>query len=290
MNPNKTVAEALKYGKAYLKANNIESYRLDAEVILMNILKFSKVQLFCNGNYILNEFELNRYLDDLTKRANKCPVQYIIGKQEFMSLDFKVNEFTLIPRHDTETLVETILNYDKSKLLDLNFILEIGTGTGCITISLLKYCEKLKAIATDISCDALKIADLNSSLNSVNDRVSFIESDLFNSVPNIYLNKFDAVISNPPYIETNVIEALDSQVKNFEPLKALDGGEDGLSFYRLITKQSYPFICEGGFLFYEIGYNQADKVKAIMEHVGFKFIEVIKDLNKLDRVVVGKKC
>lgn len=284
MNQNKSVEELLLYGKQYLKQCNIET-SIDAQVILMYVLNFSKIDLFLKNKVIVTTDEQNKYIELLKKRGKGVPTQYIVGKQEFMSLDFLVNEETLIPRADTEILVETILNVDKN----IKYILDIGTGTGCIPISLLHYSKDMKALAIDINLRALELAEHNACINNVEDRITFIQSDLFSNLPDKFINKFDAIVSNPPYIPTEDIESLMKEVKDYEPYIALNGGIDGLDFYRKITIQSQKYLKSGGFIFYEIGYNQAKDVSCILENSGFTNIHVIKDLSGLDRVIMANK-
>ncbi len=284
MNQNKSVEELLLYGKQYLKQCNIET-SIDAQVILMYVLNFSKIDLFLKNKVIVTTDEQNKYIELLKKRGKGVPTQYIVGKQEFMSLDFLVNEETLIPRADTEILVETILNVDKN----IKYILDIGTGTGCIPISLLHYSKDMKALAIDINLRALELAEHNACINNVEDRITFIQSDLFSNLPDKFINKFDAIVSNPPYIPTEDIESLMKEVKDYEPYIALNGGIDGLDFYRKITIQSQKYLKSGGFIFYEIGYNQAKDVSCILENSGFTNIHIIKDLSGLDRVIMANK-
>lgn len=282
MNQNKTVKELLLYGKHFLKQQNIDTAYLDAEVLLMYVLNFSKVQLFSCDKQIVNDSDEQKYIEFINQRANRMPIQYIVQHQEFMSLDFQVNNYTLIPRADTEILVETVLDYSKTN--NIKYILDIGTGTGCIPISLAYYSD-IKSVAVDIDDKTLQVAKYNAQKNNVLDKIQFIQSNLFNKVPNI---KFDAIISNPPYIPTDDIKNLICQVKDYEPLNALDGGADGLYFYRQITQQALKYIHSGGFLFYEIGYNQGDDITKIMKANNIKDIKIIKDLANLNRVIIGK--
>lgn len=284
MNQNNIVQSLLSYGKNYLKQNRIATAVIDAEIILMYVLNFSKVQLFSHNRDCVAEDEHIRYLNMLQMRADGIPVQYIVGKQEFMSIEFDVNSHTLIPRADTEILVEAVL--EKSKSHNLKYILDIGTGSGCIPISILYYNSDMNAVAIDIDEAALYIAKNNALKNRVSDRIEFINSNLFENLNSSY--KFDAIVSNPPYIMSSDIKNLMKEVQN-EPLTALDGGHDGLCFYRDITYRAYEYIEAGGFLFYEVGYNQSNLVSAIMKDAGFENIEIIDDLASIPRVVVGNK-
>ena len=288
MNQNsQTVRELLLWAKRLLKENGKESYVLDAQVLIMYVLGFNKVELILNDGQIVEESKAEIYREFVKKRAAGMPLQYITGTQEFMSLDFKVNAATLIPRGDTEILVETVQRF--SKIEDIKNILEIGTGTGCIPISLLYYDKSMRAVSADISSKALETAKINAELNNVTDRIVFLQSDLFENISDDMQEKFDAIVSNPPYIPQKTIKTLMTEVKDYEPVSALDGGTDGLDFYRNITEQGLKYIRKGGRIFYEIGCEQAKAVSSIMQSNGMYDIEVIQDLSGLDRVVTGKK-
>lgn len=301
---------ALKKGEAILKAVNNKSASNDARVILSNVLNCSKIFLIANYDYQLTEDEEAKFAELIELRAKGVPLQYITGKQEFMSLQFRVNSNVLIPRQETEILVETIIDYIKNKrgiLKERNAvskkntnsgnkadsvsinrsddisILEIGTGSGCIAVSLAYYIQNCFITATDISEDAIQTARLNASLNGVKEKIDFVVSDLFENVGN---KKFDAIVSNPPYIAKKDIESLDVEVKKYEPIIALDGGIDGLDFYRAIIQKAPDYLKEDGILVFEIGYNQARDVACLMER-DFSNIRIIKDLDKNDRVVIG---
>lgn len=289
MSQNKSIEELLLYGKNYLKQLNDSTAVLDAEVLLMHTLNFSKIELFLRNKEMTTDTEQNNYLKFIKQRALGTPIQYITKNQEFMCLDFNVDSSTLIPRADTEILVETILN--TSKINNIEYIMDIGTGTGCIPISLLYYLKNIKAVAVDISSEALKIAENNAYKNNVQNRITFIQSNLFNDISYDFIGKLDAIVSNPPYIPSNDIPKLMKGVRDYEPIIALDGGTDGLDFYRIITHYGQKYIRNGGFLFYEIGYNQSEAVSNIMKQQGIENIKIIKDLAGLDRVIIGnRKC
>ena len=194
-----------------------------------------------------------------------------------------MQEGVLIPRPDTEVLVEEVIEIAKNKE-DIN-ILDIGTGSGAITVSLAKYLENAKITSVDISEIALEIGRKNAILNEVDDRITFVKSDLFTNINKEM--KFDIIVSNPPYIKREVIDTLDKQVKDFEPYNALEGGIDGLDFYRAITKEAKNFIKEGGALAYEVGHDQSEDVSKLMKMYGYTNIYTRKDLQQIDRVVIG---
>lgn len=272
----------LKY-KNILKEKNFETYSLDVEVLLMEVTGFSKPQLYINTEYVLSNEEFNKFEEFFIRRLKKEPIAYIIGKCEFMGLDFYLNNDTLIPRADTEILVEKAIETINKNNLKTG--LDIGTGSGAIAISILKYCENMKMTAIDINENAILKATENAKINQVLDRILFIKSDLFENI----FKKFDIIVSNPPYIKTDIIEELEDNVKKYEPKRALDGGEDGLIFYKKITEKATEYLNKDGYLIYEIGYDQAEDVKEIMKKNNFENIKILKDFAEFDRVVFGKK-
>lgn len=215
----------------------------------------------------------------IKRRLSGEPLQYITGTAEFMGLEFEVNPYTLIPRQDTETLVESVIKLAK----DGAKILDIGTGSGCIGISLAKYIKGAEVTLADISEGALKNAKKNAELNNV--KVRCVRLDILNEIPE---GKFDIIVSNPPYIETDIIKGLSKDVRDYEPLSALDGGADGLVFYRRITEIAPELLNGGGILAYEIGYNQGESAANIVRDK-FGNAQVIKDLCSNDRVIIAVK-
>ncbi len=280
-NKSETVHDILTFGKSYLKSANIDSYSIDSEVLLMKALNFSKIQLFTKDNYVLSPKEKKLYFDLLEKRNQLMPVQYIVGTCEFMGLDFDVNSSTLIPRGDTEILVEYAI--DMINQNNYKAILDIGTGSGAIAISIAKYCKNTKITAVDISTGALEMAKSNAEKNAVLDRIQFTESNLFENIN----SKFDVIVSNPPYIRTDVIPTLMPQVKDYEPVTALDGGIDGLDFYKDIISNAKNYLNKKGMLIFEIGYNQSNDVSELLKQQNFSNIKTLKDLAGLDRVVTA---
>lgn len=278
---NNTVAEALRLAKKRLKDANIESWSIDSELLMCRVMGFTRIQLVTRDTQPLTPSELNQLEKLLLQRLTHEPMQYILGRAEFMGMEFAVNENTLIPRPDTEILVEKVIEEINAK--KYKTLLDIGTGSGAIGISIGKYCPQVNVVAVDISQKALAVAQNNSINNRVNN-ITFVQGDLFENVT----GNFDVIVSNPPYIETHIIDTLESQVKDFEPILALDGGADGLSFYRRITSNS-SYLNKGGLLAYEIGYNQGVAVKAMLEKNAFENVQIIKDLSGLDRVVIGNK-
>ncbi len=283
-----TRREAFAYGKEKLQQGNIPDWQWDAEVLLEYVLQCSRTDLLLDGGKEISAKEEQEYLALVEKRAGHVPLQYLTGEQEFMGLPFKVTPAVLIPRQDTEVLVETVLEQMK-ELEGQVQILDMCTGSGCIAISLERLGksstkEQPQVTAADISRDALEVAGENGKAND--SAVNFVESDLFSKVE----GQFDIIVSNPPYIASEEVKTLMEEVRLFEPELALDGMADGLFFYNKIVKEARSFLKENGWLFFEIGYDQGQSVPALMEQAGFVDIEVKKDLAGLDRVVYGRIC
>ncbi len=285
MNRNKTVGEALRAGKVRLKAAGKEAYAFEAELLLEKATGLCRTALFLQEEKCLSNEAWETYEGFLSEREAGRPVQYILGEWEFMSLPFFVGEGVLIPRGDTEVLVETIL--EKQQAEPMKSILDIGTGSGCIPISLGYYGGFTHILAAEISPRALAYAKRNAAKNEV--QVDFYESDLFSNVPEEWKGRLDAIVSNPPYIPKKEIAGLMPEVREFEPLRALDGGADGLDFYRRIIKEGRDWLREGGWLFFEIGYDQGEALRSLLQENDFMEIGLNQDLAGLDRVAFGKK-
>ena len=227
---------------------------------------------------------ITSYMEKISKREEHIPLEYILGYTEFMGLTFLVREGVLIPRQDTELLVERVLNYLKQKIQGKKVkVLDMCTGSGCIAISIKKLAENVDVTAVDLSPKALKVAIDNAK--QLDAKVTFIESDLFENVS----GKYDIIVSNPPYISKSDIETLMEEVKNHEPMMALDGDEDGLIFYKKISEKLNEYLSDDGMIFYEIGYDQGKTVPDILKQYNFKDINVYKDLSGNDRVVIARK-
>ncbi|MGL4911996.1 MAG: peptide chain release factor N(5)-glutamine methyltransferase [Romboutsia sp.] len=261
--------------------------RLDVEIILQKALgNVDRIYIHINLTKELSENQYELFLDMIKERLSGRPIAYIVGNREFMGLDFVVKEGVLIPRPDTEPLVEEVIELCKDKgNLD---ILDIGTGSGAITVSLAKYIAKSKLTSFDISDIPLEVGKQNAINNEVDDKITFMKSDLFSAIENKGI-KFDVIVSNPPYIPKRDIETLHSQVKDYEPYNALEGGIDGLDFYRAITEQSEMYLKQNGILAYEVGHDQAKDVSKIMSNNGYTKIYTKKDIQGIDRVVIGYK-
>ena len=267
-----------------LSSENIPDSKVDARILLEYACKTDRNALFMQGDMEVKGEDEKVYFELLSKRMMHIPLQYLTGEQEFMGLTFKVNESVLIPRQDTECLVEIVLKH----LHDGMRILDMCTGSGCILISLLHYSNDCEGVGADLSEEALKVAMDNAkrlSNNGISDKmsVSFVHTDLFEQID----GKFDIIVSNPPYIKTEVIKGLMPEVRDYEPMMALDGTEDGLYFYRKIITDAKKYLSRGGQLFFEIGYDQGQEVSDLMRKEGYTCVEVEKDLAGLDRVVYG---
>lgn len=267
--------DLLEYASKELKLANIEEASIEARNILLHAFDINLLDLSLDKNKSISKFDkISTFLDLLEERKSGKPFQYIINKQNFCGLDFYVDENVLIPRFDTEVLVEKVLKDNKDSSLS---ILDLCTGSGAIAISL-KSLGKYKFVkALDISDKALQIAAKNAKLNGV--ELEFIKSDMLSEVD----EKFDIIVSNPPYIPSGDIDNLSKEVKEYEPRLALDGKEDGLFFYRIIAKEARKYLKEDGKIYLEIGYNQAEDIRDLFKE--YQSIEVYKDLAGKDRVV-----
>ena len=273
-----TYATLYREGVGHLQAAGVKAANTDARLLLEFVCKTGMNTLFSHPDKEISKEEEILYKEFILRRKKGEPVQYITGEQVFMGLNFKTDPSTLIPRLDTESVVEDAL----SELHDGMRILDLCTGSGCILLSLLKYSNDCIGIGTDISAKAVELAQLNSQRLGI--EATFLQGDLFEGVE----GKFDMILSNPPYIESAVIETLDDEVRKFEPMSALDGGEDGLVFYRRIAKEAKRYLKRGAVLIFEIGYNQGESVPGILSEEGYQEIVVKKDLAGLNRTVMAK--
>lgn len=273
------IREALNKGSNILKELDIEYFKEDALELLSVILNTDKINIILNGEESLEEEKEQQYFNFIKRRSEKEPLKYITGYADFFGLVLKVKNGVLIPRVDTETLVEEVISIEREK----KNILDMCCGSGAIGIALAKNIKDVTVTLVDISEIAEEVTKENICRLEV-DNAKFIHSNLFE---NIDSNKFDVIVSNPPYIRTDVIDTLMEDVKDYEPHLALDGGKDGLYFYNKITKEAITHLSEGGYLCYEIGYDQGDEVRKLMENQGFKNVRIIKDLAGNDRVAIG---
>ena len=271
-------AKLYQIGKEQLQKAGIMDAELDARLLLEFICHTDRNALYAHGDQEIEDEKMYDFLQLSEKRAVHIPLQHLTGEQNFMGLDFLVNEHVLIPRQDTEILVEEIMR----DLHDGIRILDMCTGSGCILLSLLHYSNDCSGVGVDVSEDALAVARQNAD-RLAEKQVVFIQSDLFEKVE----GSFDLIVSNPPYIRSQEIAGLMPEVREHEPHLALDGKDDGLHFYREIIKGAMPHLKRGGQLFFEIGYDQGEAVQALLAANGYTEIAVVKDYAGLDRVVYG---
>ncbi|MCI9397235.1 MAG: peptide chain release factor N(5)-glutamine methyltransferase [Lachnospiraceae bacterium] len=269
-------------GAARLGEADIEEAELDARLLLEFVCGTDRNTLLVHGERDVSEEEYGRYCGLIERRAAHVPLQHLTGEQDFMGLTFLVNKDVLVPRQDTEVLVEEAMKH----LHDGMRILDLCTGSGCILLSLLHYSNDCEGVGVDLSARALSVAGKNYEIQRTQRpdmKARFLEGNLFEGLE----DRFDMIVSNPPYIKTDVIDTLMPEVREYEPVMALDGGTDGLAFYRRIAGDAGAYLNGGGMLFFEIGCEQAADVCKIMEAAGFREVEVVKDFAGLDRVVYG---
>ena len=254
-----TIKQLLNKGMIMLKSNQIESPKIKARLLLQYVLDLKREQIIIYDNKEVTVTQEKVYMQNIEKIIKGIPLQHITNSQEFMKMNFFVNSDVLIPRPDTETLVEEVIKLGKEKRNPS--ILDLCTGSGAIAVSIAKYLPNAKVYASDISPKALEVAKINARNNEVQDKIEFINSDLFEKIE----GKFDIIVSNPPYIRTEVIKTLDEEVQK-EPMLALDGGKDGLDFYRKIVEEAYSHLKYDSYLCFEIGYDQKEEVTEIVEN------------------------
>lgn len=279
-----TVVDALKNAEKILKENNISDSTQKARRLLAFVLNKEKEYLMIHEDEEILEQIYKVYLDKIERLKNHEPIQYILENQEFMGFNFYVDKNVLIPQPDTENLVEEVIDIVQKNDLRFPKILDLCTGSGAVAISIAKLIKNSIVYGTDISKEALQVAENNSISNQAN--VLFMKSDMFKNIFKEF--EFNIIVSNPPYIETETIKSLDKEVQK-EPMIALDGGEDGLRFYREIAENAKRFLISDGFLALEIGYNQKEKVEEILKTNGYRNIYFRKDLSGIYRVIVAQK-
>ena len=274
---------AIKSAYQKLKKNNIKSALLDSEILLSEAIKKSREFIILNSNHDISEKEYNSFQEMIDQRLKGKPIAYLTGKKFFWKYEFCVNEKVLIPRPDTEIVIEQVLKIFKNKN-EISF-LDIGVGSGCILLSILKERKDFKATGIDISNHALKVCKINAYKLGVKNRVRLFKSD----IDKFFKGKYDLIISNPPYIKNLDLKYLEKDVIKFEPKLALDGGLDGISEIRKVIKKSSELIKNGGKLILEIAYNQKEEVKQLLRKNSFYINSVIKDLGKNDRCIISTK-
>ncbi len=276
------VLQLINLGSNQLKKSNITSYNLDSEILLSKVLKKTREQLLTNLDKKINNIKINEFSDFIKRRSMHEPIAYILKEKEFWSKKLIITNNTLIPRPETEILVDQLLKIYKGKRI---FILDIGTGSGCILVALLSELKKSKGIGIDISKDALYIAERNSLLHKINEKVKFFKRSLLN----FHHNKFDLIVSNPPYIKRKDIKNLKEDIRKYEPKSALDGGNDGLDLIRKVIYKTKDFLKTNGMLALEIGNGQYRKVSNILEKKRFKTEHIVKDYKDNIRCIIARK-
>ena len=280
-----TYRECYEQGCRSLQAAGIEEATLDARLLLEAVCGTDRNDLLVHGEQPVAPEAEEKYLNWIRQRAEHIPLQQLTGEQDFMGLTFTVNEHVLIPRQDTEILVEEVLK----ELHDGMRILDMCTGSGCILLSLLHYSNDCEGLGVDLSAEALKVAGRNALKVLTPEKAEhahFLQSDLFEKVE----GKFEIIVSNPPYIASAEVEKLMPEVRDHEPRMALDGTEDGLYFYRRIIEEAGRHLVSSGMLFFEIGYDQGQAVSELMRTQGYREVQVVQDYAGLDRVVLGTYC
>lgn len=279
------ISQALLETKSKLK-NHSPSYLIDSLILICNVTNLTKEEVIFDDKSEITSDQLSQLEKFILRRQNKEPISHIINHREFFNLDFYVDKNVLDPRPDSEILVESAINeiQKNANLAEFNF-LEIGVGSGCLSISILKNIADIKSCGVDISEEAIKICLKNIAKHNLNNRITIKKSDLFKD---LQPQKFDLIISNPPYIKKDDIDNLEDEVKFYEPKLALDGGEDGLEFYRKIAKNSKNYLKSCAKIILEIGYDQKNEVINIFESEKFQFINCQKDLANRDRVLIFK--
>ncbi len=284
-----TCLEILNHAVEKLRSEGIDRPRTNAELLLEAVLNIPKVELYLNRDRILTFLESEKFNRFIQERITGKPLQYIIGSTEFFGLKFKVNEHVLIPRPETETLVEIVIERLKNRPSPK--IIDIGTGSGAITISLAKNNKNSTFFATDISADALKVARENAKKNQVENQIEFLQGDLFEPLKNKNLEgKIDGLVSNPPYVSPEEFDRLPKEVKEYEPMVALKTEEEGTDFHNRIIEASVDFLKLDGILVLEVGLGQVKQVVAFLKEFDkFKSIEIKKDLGGIERIVIAEK-
>lgn len=282
------IKEVLEMGIDLMKGKDYANPILEAVLLLSSLLDVDKSYLYIHSDREVGEEIYKKFLHMMERRASGYPLQYLLGFDQFMGLDLHLGEGVLIPRPETETLVEYVINevrtrYDKEDIK----ILDLGLGSGAISISLAKFCPSARVYGVDISHEAIKFANINKEKHKLSN-VHFYQGDLFDPIKKLHGNmKFHFIVSNPPYIKSEDIDKLQIEVKDFEPRIALDGGLDGLDYYRRISSQAKDFLMDKGTIVYEIGYDQGKEVGSILKKEGFTQIRLLKDFQNHDRVAIG---
>ena len=275
--------EALKYGMLVLKSNNINTFNIDSELLLSEVLNTTREQILLNQKKKIKKKKFNVYKNLLERRKNNEPVAYILRKKEFWKYNFVVSKDVLIPRPETEQIVEEVLKYIEFR--SSKHILDIGTGSGCILISILKERQECHGTAIDISKKAIKVAISNAKMHHLRNKIKIVNID----IDKLYIKKYDFIVSNPPYISLNNIKRLGKNVRMYEPINALEAGLDGLREIEKLIRKSTKLLKRNGKLIFEIGHDQEIKVNKLLKKNNFYINKVCKDIQSYPRVIVSTK-
>ena len=277
------ILNAINYANQQLKEKGIKTYHLDSQILMSEAIKKKKENILLNLEEEIETKDYNRFIDLINQRLNMKPIAYLVGNKSFWKYDFQVTNDVLIPRPDTEIIIEQVIKLTKNKL-KLNF-LDIGVGSGCIILSILKEKKNFRGTGIDISKKTLKICKINSNNLGVSNRLKLFKSD----VDNFQIGKYDLIVSNPPYIKNADLKYLEKNVIGFEPRLALDGGLEGLSVIQKVIEKSSKLIKKKGILVLEIAFDQKNKIMKILKKEGFYIKEIIKDLSNKDRCITAIK-
>lgn len=280
-----TLAGVVRSAAVKLTECGVENSEYDSFAMMSAINGMDRTYYLVHGSDSVKEEEYERFTEYVKRRCSREPLQHILGKAYFFGYEFKVNADVLIPRSDTEILVEEALKITRND----SVVIDMCTGSGCIILTLALEKHLKRGIGVDISAEALEVAEQNRK-SLLAENIDFVQSDLFGSMAECFKTgeKADMIVSNPPYIPTAVINGLSDEVRLYDPMLALDGYDDGLHFYREITSQASAYLKRGGYLLYEIGYDQSEQVEKLMNDAGFEEVSTVKDLAGLDRVVKGR--
>ncbi|MBF0359284.1 MAG: peptide chain release factor N(5)-glutamine methyltransferase [Magnetococcales bacterium] len=281
-----TVRRLIRWGSEWLEKHGIDQPRLDVELLLADAICLNRMGLYLDMDRPLDKVELAGFKSRIKRRSQREPVAYILGKRDFWKQSFSVDSAVLIPRPETETLIDSVLTLYPDHGATFT-ILDIGVGSGAILYSLLGEFPRTSGFGVDLSAEALRVAEKNRDQLNLKDRVTLFNGDLTAPLPKN--QSYSLIVSNPPYIESSELEQLQPEVVEQEPRLALDGGEDGLDIYRRLIPQTFPLLNQSGWLVVEIGYNQGKSVAALFAEAGYKQVAIVKDYGKRDRVVIGTK-
>ncbi len=282
-----SIAEAILHGANNLRKAGVPEERREAGSLLMHVLDRDRTYILGHAEDLLTDEQVEEFSESLEARAQGKPLQYITGRQEFFGLEFEVNNDVLIPRPETELLVEAALSIVSPN--ETPFICDVGTGSGCIVITLLHKLARARGIALDISAAALAVAERNATRHGVQERLSFVTSDCFAGLEPAFGQTFDLIVSNPPYVAERAVDGLQREVRDFEPRVALTAGADGLSVIRRLLIAARAYLKSGGFLIFEMGFDQHDAVKELIDENAWKLLEIYDDLQGIPRTVALMK-